>query len=567
MTEPTTFEALGLPEPVLKSLKTLGYETPSPIQAQTIGPMMEGRDVLGQAQTGTGKTAAFALPLVANLSTRKKKPQALVLAPTRELAIQVAEAFQSYAKERQGFHVLPIYGGQSYVNQIKSLKRGVQVVVGTPGRVMDHMRKGTLDLTDLETIVLDEADEMLRMGFIDDVEWILEQAPEERQIALFSATMPREIERIANNYLEDPVHVQIAAKVKTATTIRQRMLNVSAHQKIDVFTRILEVEDFDAMIVFVRTKLATEEVAQKLQARGYSTGALNGDMPQQARERTVEGLKSGKIDIVVATDVAARGLDVERITHVINYDIPYDTEAYVHRIGRTGRAGRSGDAILFVTHRERRMLRDIERATKSTIEPMELPSADDVSSMRVERFKERIRDAASNDAERDFHIEIVESLAEQSGLNMVEIAAALVKLAQGNSPLKVQEIAMPKERRDREPREKRDLSAFEDYKIEVGANAGVQPKHIVGAIANEVGISSKDIGPISVRKEYSLIALPINMPPATFKRLQSVHVLGKPMNIKVATKGKVGGGKPKGKGGFKKGGRKKSNGDRPRKRS
>jgi len=578
MTEPTTFEALGLPDFVLKSLKQLGYETPSPIQAQTIEPMMSGADVLGQAQTGTGKTAAFALPLVAKLSTRKKKPQAIVLAPTRELAIQVAEAFQAYAKDRSGFHVLPIYGGQSYTNQIRSLKRGVQVVVGTPGRVMDHMRKGTLDLSELETIVLDEADEMLRMGFIDDVEWILEQTPDSRQVALFSATMPREIERIANRYLTDPVHVRIEQKVKTATTIRQRMMMVPGHQKLDVFTRILEVEDFDAMIVFVRTKLATEEVAQKLQARGYAAQALNGDMPQQARERSVDALKRGKIDVVVATDVAARGLDVERITHVINYDIPYDTEAYVHRIGRTGRAGRSGDAILFVTNRERRMLRDIEKATNSTIEQMQLPSAEDVNTIRVQRFKDQIAQAATDQTDKNFNRELVESFAEDSGLDMVEIATALVKMAQGDRPLKVEEIKIPKERAERGERgdrrergERRDLSTFEDYRIDLGSKAGVQPKHIVGAIANEVGIPSKDIGPISVRGEYSLVALPIGMPGPVFKKLQALHVLGKPMNIRQHTsKGKGGfkgkeGGRDGGKGGkkFKKKG-KKSNSDRGR---
>ena len=397
-----TFDELGLPDYVMKVLKDVGYESPSPIQAQIIPHVMDGHDVLGQAQTGTGKTAAFALPLVSTINLRKNKPQALVLAPTRELAIQVAEAFQKYASRRKGFHVLPIYGGQDYSAQIRALKRGVHVVVGTPGRVMDHMRRGTLDLSDLQSLVLDEADEMLRMGFIDDVEWILDQTPEQRQIALFSATMPKEIKRIATNYLNDPKIVTIKVKTQTASTIRQRVWMVSGMHKLDALTRILETEPFDGMIMFVRTKNATEELAEKLEARGYSAAALNGDMAQATRSRTVERLKKGQLDILIATDVAARGLDVERITHVINYDIPYDTEAYVHRIGRTGRAGRTGDAILFAAPRERRMLRSIEKATNNKIEEMTLPSTQDVNDRRVSRFKDKITEALASETDLQF---------------------------------------------------------------------------------------------------------------------------------------------------------------------
>ncbi|PCJ23518.1 MAG: ATP-dependent RNA helicase, partial [SAR86 cluster bacterium] len=370
----STFDQLGLSAPVMKVLNDVGYETPSPIQAETIPLLLEGRDVLGQAQTGTGKTAAFALPVLSKLDIKQKDPQVMVLAPTRELAIQVAEAFQKYATHIKGFHVLPVYGGQEYGGQIRALKRGVHVVVGTPGRVMDHMRKGTLKLSNLSTLVLDEADEMLRMGFIDDVEWILEQTPENRQIALFSATMPHQVRRIANQHLNNPAHITIKVTKASASLIRQRFWPVSGMHKLDALTRILEAETFDGMIIFVRTRISTIELAEKLSARGFAATALNGDIPQKQRERTIEHLKKGKLDILVATDVAARGLDVDRVSHVINYDIPYDTEAYIHRIGRTGRAGRQGDAILFVAPRERRILSAIEKATSKKIEMMELPS-------------------------------------------------------------------------------------------------------------------------------------------------------------------------------------------------
>ena len=391
MTDSTPqFEQLGLPENILKAVKELGYETPSPIQAQAIPTLLSGKDILGQAQTGTGKTAAFALPLLANIDANKSETQVLVLAPTRELAIQVAEACQSYAKHMKNFHVLPIYGGQSYSNQLRQLKRGAQVVVGTPGRVMDHMRRGTLKLNTLKTLVLDEADEMLRMGFIDDVEWVLEHTPEDRQIALFSATMPREIKKVAQNHLTDPEIIKIADKTATAKTINQRYMMTSGIDKLEALTRVLEMETYDGVIIFVRTKIATEELASKLNARGYSAAALNGDIAQAAREKTVDRLKKGGIDILIGTDVVARGLDVERISHVINYDVPYDTEAYVHRIGRTGRAGRSGDAILFITPREKRMLRSIEKATSQAITRMDVPTANVINQIRVDQFKKNI---------------------------------------------------------------------------------------------------------------------------------------------------------------------------------
>ncbi|MFB3091477.1 MAG: DEAD/DEAH box helicase, partial [Gammaproteobacteria bacterium] len=393
MTEDITqisFDDLNLSAPLMKALKDVGYESPSPIQAKTIPLVMAGKDLVGQAQTGTGKTAAFALPLLSRVNLKKKSPQVLVLAPTRELAIQVAEAFQTYAKHMKGFHVLPIYGGQDYSTQLRPLKRGVHVVVGTPGRVMDHMRRGTLKLDALDCLVLDEADEMLRMGFIEDVEWILEQIPEKRQIVLFSATMPTQIRNIAKKYLQDPEQVTIKNKTATVETTHQRYWMVSGAHKLDALTRILEAENHDAVLIFVRTRITTVELAEKLQARGYAAVALNGDLQQKQRERTLTQLKSGKLDILVATDVAARGLDVDRISHVINYDIPNDTEAYIHRIGRTGRAGRTGEAILFVTPREKHWLHRIERATRQKIEMMELPSTEMINDKRVARFKQNI---------------------------------------------------------------------------------------------------------------------------------------------------------------------------------
>ena len=449
------FTDLALPEPLLRALADVGYESPSPIQAATIPPLLEGRDMIGQAQTGTGKTAAFALPILAQIDPAQRKPQALVLAPTRELAIQVAEAFQKYATHLPGFHVLPIYGGQSYYPQLQALKRGVQVVVGTPGRVIDHLDRGSLDLSELRCLVLDEADEMLRMGFIDDVESVLKKTPETRQVALFSATMPQQIRRIAQTYLKEPVEVAIKNKTSTAANIRQRYWAVSGVQKLDALTRILEAEPFDAMIVFARTKLGTDELAGKLAARGISAAAINGDVQQAQREKTIQQLKDGRIDVLVATDVAARGLDVDRISHVLNYDIPYDTESYVHRIGRTGRAGRKGEAILFVAPRERGMLRAIERATRQPIEQMELPSIETVNEQRVSKFLGRIGDALQGDDLSLFR-DLVERYEREQNVPAVEIAAALAKLVQGDHPLLLSAPARPsynKFDRDQGPRD------------------------------------------------------------------------------------------------------------------
>jgi ATP-dependent RNA helicase DeaD len=432
------FSDLALSDAVLKALRDVGYETPSPIQAATIPHLLAGSDVVGQAQTGTGKTAAFALPILSKMDVQKADPQALILVPTRELAIQVAEAFQRYATYMKGFHVLPVYGGQSYTPQLQSLRRGVHVVVATPGRAMDHMKRGTLDLSSLRHLVLDEADEMLRMGFIDDVEWILEQAPAERQIALFSATMPPQVRRIAQRHLREPAEVTIRSKTTTASKIRQRYWIVSGMHKLDALTRILEAESFDAMIVFTRTKIATEELAERLAARGFAVEALNGDIVQAQRERTVARLKSGQIDIVVATDVAARGLDVERVSHVVNYDVPYDPESYVHRIGRTGRAGRSGDAILSIAPRERNMLRVIERATRQNIEAMQLPTIEDVNERRVARFNEKLTTAIESGAGQVF-LPLIEGYERDHNVSAAEIAAALASIAQGATPLLLEE--------------------------------------------------------------------------------------------------------------------------------
>ncbi|MDC0598408.1 DEAD/DEAH box helicase [Gammaproteobacteria bacterium] len=547
----TAFDQLGLTPPLLKALNDVGYETPSPIQAQTIPLLLEGKDVLGQAQTGTGKTAAFALPLLARLDLKQKDPQVLVLAPTRELAIQVAEAFQTYANHIPGFHVLPVYGGQDYSSQIRALKRGIHVVVGTPGRVMDHMRRGTLKLNNLSALVLDEADEMLRMGFIDDVEWILEQTPEKRQIALFSATMPQQIRRIATRYLNEPSQITIKLKTTTAETIRQRYWPVSGLHKLDALTRILEAETFDGMLVFVRTKTATAELSEKLSARGYAAAPLNGDVPQNQRERTVQQLKKGTLDILVATDVAARGLDVDRISHVVNYDIPYDTEAYVHRIGRTGRAGRQGDAILFVAPREKRMLHAIEKATRKKIEIMELPSTELINDKRIARFKQSITDTLANQDLVMFS-QLVEQYQQEHNVPALEIAAALAQLLQGDDPLLLQnkpqrqarDRSERSERRnnneDRKPRRERERRPRQDagpeenmerYRLEVGNDHNIKPGNIVGAIANEADIDSQYIGRISIFDDHSTVDLPEGMPKETFETLRKVKVAGQSLNI------------------------------------
>ena len=548
-----SFQDLALIEPVLKAVENAGYETPSPIQAQIIPFMLDGRDVLGQAQTGTGKTAAFALPILSRINLKQKEPQVLVLAPTRELAIQVAEAFQGYASQLKGFHVLPIYGGQEYGTQLRQLRRGAHVVVGTPGRVMDHMRKGTLKLNQLTTLVLDEADEMLRMGFIDDVEWILDQIPEKRQIALFSATMPTVIRKIAQKYLHNPEQITIKVKTATAENIRQRYWLVSGTHKLDALTRILEAEEFEGMIIFVRTKTATIELAEKLEARGHSAAAINGDMSQQLRERAINHLKQGKLDILVATDVAARGLDVDRITHVVNYDIPYDTESYIHRIGRTGRAGRTGDAILFVSPRERRLLSNIERATKKKVEEMQLPSTEYINNARISRFKQRITDTLTTE-ELSFFTQLIEQYQTEHDVPAAEIAAALAKMAQGDTPLLLKDIPKRarKERNDRSERQgnrdrnrgdkpKRSRSHSSDikmelFRIEVGNSHGVKPGNIVGAIANETGIDGDHIARIKIEENYSTVELPAGMPKELFQELKKVRVAGQQLNISTVDK-------------------------------
>ncbi len=541
---PVRFQDFNLIPSVFKALDDVGYETPSPIQAAIIPHVLAGKDVVGQAHTGTGKTAAFALPLLSNIDLKERRPQVLVLAPTRELAIQVAEAFQSYAAHLNGFHILPVYGGQEYHGQLRQLKRGVHVVVGTPGRVMDHIRRETLDLGKLRCLVLDEADEMLRMGFIDDVEWILDQTPPKRQVALFSATIPPRIRVIAQKHLKNPVSVTIKMPTATATTIRQRYWMVSGIHKLDALTRILEAEKFDGVLVFVRTKTATVELADRLEARGYAAAALNGDIPQARREKTVDQLKKGKIDILVATDVAARGLDVDRISHVINYDIPYDTEAYVHRIGRTGRAGRTGEAILFASPRERRLLRDIERATKQKIEMMDLPSTEVINDIRIARFKQQITDTLALDEGMQFYKDLMEQYRQEHDTPAIDIAAALARLFQGDRPLLLKNMPGNKTRFDRsdeknrgnpfQKKERKSRQTPEDmerFRIEVGHRDGVQPGNIVGAIANETGLKSQHIGHIKINADYSTIDLPKGMPPATFRLLKGVWVSGRQLNI------------------------------------
>jgi ATP-dependent RNA helicase DeaD len=565
------FKSLGLSSNLMKALNDIGYESPSPIQQECIPHLLNGHDIIGQAQTGTGKTAAFALPLLDLIDVKKAQPQVLVLAPTRELAIQVAEAIQSYAHYMKGFHVLPIYGGQAYNLQLRPLKRGVHVVVGTPGRVLDHIKRGTLKLNNLKALVLDEADEMLRMGFIDDVEWVMGKLPEQRQIALFSATMPNVIRKVAERFLNDPKIIKVKTKTTTAPTIRQRYWQVAGHQKLDALTRILEVEEFDAMLIFVRTKTATVELADKLSARGFAASAINGDIPQKTREQTIRQLKNGKIDILVATDVAARGLDVERISHVINYDIPYDPESYVHRIGRTGRAGRSGEAILFVAPREKRMLKSIERVSRQAIEPMKFPTAKAVNELRTKAFKQKISDTISNHDLTMFQ-KLITEYQNEADAEPLEIAAALAQIAQGDLPLLVSEKDQPKERRfDREPakhserrpdrprgdRKTADRSAGKDrgesksrplstrpkalkdfpdvemcrYRVEVGRDDDVQPGNLVGAIANEADLDSCYIGAIDIFDNFSTVDLPAGMPKETLRVLKNARVCGRKINI------------------------------------
>ncbi|MDR1888945.1 MAG: DEAD/DEAH box helicase [Zoogloeaceae bacterium] len=582
--EPATsisFADLGLSENILQALTDVGYETPSPIQSECIPILLEGKDLLGMAQTGTGKTAAFALPILNRLDIKNATPQALILTPTRELALQVAEAFGRYAKHLPGFHVLPIYGGQSYGIQLKQLARGAHVIVGTPGRIMDHLERESLSLTGLQTLVLDEADEMLRMGFIDDVQWILDHTPAERQTALFSATMPDAIRRVAQNYLLTPEEVKIKSATQTVSAIRQCYWQVSGVHKLDALTRLLEVEDQDAVLIFVRTKILTDELAQKLEARGHSVAALNGDMNQQARERVIEQLKSGGLDIVVATDVAARGIDVPRVSHVINYDIPYDAEAYVHRIGRTGRAGRAGTAILFVAPREMRMLRTIERVTRQPIEHLALPTQQAVTDRRVTLFKEKIAKALTSE-DLDFFSVLAEEIIREQEVSPERLAAALAFLVQKERPLRLEEKSHGKVREDRPPRAERPERAnrFERsdrperagrfdrperaerpprrerserppfapaseisdddrgnavvmvrYRIEVGRTHGVSPKDIVGAIANEGNLPSRLIGRIDLYDDYSTVDLPDDLSRDTLQILRAAWVRRRQLNI------------------------------------
>ena len=548
-----SFSELGLAPAILQAVQQAGYETPSPIQAQSIPPLLEGRDLLGQAQTGTGKTAAFSLPLLSRLDLKSKTTQLLVLAPTRELAIQVSEAMQAYAKHLRDFHILPIYGGQSMGIQLRSLQRNPQVVVGTPGRILDHIRRGTLKLAKLQALVLDEADEMLRMGFIDDVETILKETPESRQVALFSATMPGPIHRVAQNYLKEPVEVRIKSKTSTVTTITQRYWQVSGLHKLDALTRILEVEDFDGMIIFVRTKNATVELAEKLEARGYSAAALNGDMNQALREKTIERMKKGSIDILIATDVAARGLDIDRMSHVVNYDIPYDTESYVHRIGRTGRAGRKGEAILFVSPREKRMLGAIEKATRQAITRMQLPSTEEIADRRVMQFMETLTETIESQ-DLAFFETMISQYQQEHNADPTEIAAALAFLVQKDRPLNpVKHVSERAPREERAPSEKRfredrpprgearpprahpKEADMDTYRVEVGRADNVEPRNLVGAIANEAGIESQFIGRITINEDHSLIDLPQGMPKDIFQHLRKVWVANKPMNMSLAT--------------------------------
>jgi ATP-dependent RNA helicase DeaD len=531
----TTFADLQIHPEVLRAVADVGYETPSPIQAATIPAMLAGSDVVGLAQTGTGKTAAFAIPILSKIDTNSRITQALVLAPTRELALQVAEAFSRYGAHLR-VNVLPVYGGSSYGPQLAGLKRGAQIVVGTPGRVIDHLDKGSLDLSHLDYLVLDEADEMLQMGFAEDVERILEGTPEYKQVALFSATMPPGIRKITSKYLHDPVQVKVESKTATADNITQRYIQVAGPRKMDALTRLLEVEPFEAMIVFVRTKQATEEVAEKLRARGFSAAAINGDIAQAVRERTISQLKDGSIDILVATDVAARGLDVERISHVLNYDIPHDPESYVHRIGRTGRAGRSGTALLFVSPRERHLLNSIERVTRQKLVESQLPSVDDVNAQRVEKFRDSITNGLSNPG-IDLFRKLIEAYERDHDVPMADIAAALALQSHDGGEFLMTEPPPEKrrERTDRDdgpPRKRRDTrDDLATYRIAVGKRHKVMPGAIVGAIANEGGLHRSDFGHIAIRPDYSLVELPKKLSHETLKKLEHTKIQGVPINL------------------------------------
>ncbi|TKU05774.1 DEAD/DEAH family ATP-dependent RNA helicase [Citrobacter sp. wls829] len=560
----TTFADLGLKAPILEALTDLGYEKPSPIQAECIPHLLGGRDVLGMAQTGSGKTAAFSLPLLNNLDPELKAPQILVLAPTRELAVQVAEAMTDFSKHMHGVNVVALYGGQRYDVQLRALRQGPQIVVGTPGRLLDHLKRGTLNLSKLSGLVLDEADEMLRMGFIEDVETIMAQIPEGHQTALFSATMPEAIRRITRRFMKEPQEVRIQSSVTTRPDISQSYWTVWGMRKNEALVRFLEAEDFDAAIIFVRTKNATLEVAEALERSGYSSAALNGDMNQSLREQTLERLKDGRLDILIATDVAARGLDVERISLVVNYDIPMDSESYVHRIGRTGRAGRAGRALLFVENRERRLLRNIERTMKLTIPEVELPNADLLGKRRLEKFAAKVQQQLES-SDLDQYRALLAKMQPEEELDIETLAAALLKMAQGERPLIVPPDAPMRPKRefrdrderaprgdrndrndrgprgdrperggeDRPKRERRDVGDMQLYRIEVGRDDGVEVRHIVGAIANEGDISSRYIGNIKLFGTHSTIELPKGMPGDVLQHFTRTRILNKPMNMQL----------------------------------
>ncbi len=557
-----TFRDLELLDSVQQAIEKSGYDKPTEIQSQIIPHMLEGRDVLAQSQTGTGKTAAFALPILSRIDVKKKAPQVLVLAPTRELAIQVAKSFSTYGANVRDFRVVAIYGGQDYEAQLRALRRGVQVVVGTPGRVIDHVNRGSLDLSEIECLVLDEADEMLNMGFLEDVQFVLEKTPDDRQVALFSATLPAPIRNIAQRYLNDPAKITIKTKTMTAASIRQRAVFVTVRDKIDVLTRILEIDETDGVIVFTKTREATVTVAEALNQHGLSAVALNGDMPQKVRERTIEQLKSGRLNILVATDVAARGLDVSRISHVFNYDLPHDSESYIHRIGRTGRAGRKGEAIIFLSGSQKGRLRGIERTTKQPIEIIQAPTADEINAARAERFKQRITDVA---AAKDLTIfkKIIAEYAEETGKPMEIIAAALAEIGQQGRPFFMKDLPKSK-KRDHEARGSHDrehrhsnghghgdfeqrgkrtgrapgrrlgppAAGMTRYRIEVGGRDGVSPGNIVGAIANEAGIQGDFIGPISIQDSFSTVDLPDGMPRDIYQTLRNTWVSGKQLRIR-----------------------------------
>jgi len=521
-----SFADLGLSEPILKIIAEVGYEAPTPIQEKTIPPMLAGRDLIGQAQTGTGKTAAFAIPILEKLDPTLAEVQALVLAPTRELAIQVAEAIHTYSKYVGRVSVLPVYGGQPIQLQLKRLERGVHVVVGTPGRVMDHLRRGTLRLEAVRVVVLDEADEMLRMGFIEDVEWILSQAPAGRQTALFSATLPREVRRIAERHLRTPVAIEIEHRTLTVPATEQRYLNVSPQQKLDALARLLETEPTEAVLIFTRTKNGAAELAERLQGRGYAAEAMHGDMNQAQRESVIRRLRTGQVEIVVATDVAARGLDVERISHVVNYDVPNDVEAYVHRIGRTGRAGRSGIAVLFISPRERRMMTEIERYTGQRIAPMKMPTQADVAARRIGLFKDSIRRTVQ-EGDLDLYLTLVEELVEE-GLELAEIAAGAARLARGDKPLEIEVEPEPQQ-----------VPRAEDGMVRLfigaGSRAGVRPGDIVGAIANEADVPGKAIGSIDIYDRFTFVEVPAQYQGQVLQRMARATIRGRPVEIRVAT--------------------------------